>query len=774
MKFYLPFIALLSVFFFRTASGQAVSVPAERLSCDILLAERLKLSGDMRAAIFSDHTFDAKRNINRYLSQILLEYRMHGSLHVINTGIEDKGELLKLFPDLGFTDDRKFLLGGRASEATQEKWIEKDLLRNLDFYPPHLYLLPNTEVNYQKFSPRDVLFYVETPPTPGSGGRIFLHSAKEIEESVKSQAGGQELLRLVRAHGLMNVTGYVDSRHGNRKANYYKSWQELTGENDIDEAWAQIKSRTGEFTDSWKIEDNDSGSSDGIKTYTLMTSITNPGFNSEDGESYLNVPRIALTQPAFENGFRKFQLGNGQDFTAQQLTILMTAYLNTRKGSESAKGDLYLVDNLRAAHSREAFDVENNPRKILVGMSGVRFVSDVAETEREDIIINYGLSRDRIIPIWERIAGLAIQLPYANGSAAEGGSESPRYRTPPMDSQINEEFSMQRFDMANKDLNDPKVLSKIKSEFEKYGRLHIINNDKNIHDLPESVLERLGFGSDQLFAWGGKTSGRTVRQSLGGGFHTVDKFPAQLPLLAHNEILYQRILPRRLLFNYWEVSGEGNGGRTFVHSAQKYEKLIRSSGDTGIRLLNKLAQFGQMIRTGFLDESHPLKSQNYVRSWQDRFATNDIDQAVLNCLAQRTHFDRCWKQKLGEKNEVGGDTFMLMTEITIPMFKVDIEDGHRYMMFPRIAYDGPSIINGFREFIIGNGEAFSRDEMETMLQASWLTREGIYQKPGDILLVDNLKYGHSREPYKALDENGISIPRRAGVIMSGTFYTDDY
>ncbi len=207
----------------------------------------------------------------------------------------------------------------------------------------------------------------------------------------------------------------------------------------------------------------------------------------------------------------------------------------------------------------------------------------------------------------------------------------------------------------------------------------------------------------EQFKWGGSNSGRTVRGSLGDGFHTVDKFPPELHLLAHNEILYQRILPKRMMIHYRQVSGEGKGGRTFVHSAENMERLILNEGAEGKSLVGKLKEYRQLIRTGFLDANHPEKEENFVRSWQDRFQTEDIDIALDRCRNQKSHFDKCWKVELDKVDSNGQRTFMLMTEITIPMFKEDERNRKSYMMFPRIAYDGPELKNGMREFLIGNG-----------------------------------------------------------------------
>lgn len=751
--------------------GLGLCQPIWAITCYDILAGRydsesqIQLSQAMRSETFSDRVFDADGDVRKHLAQILLEYRLHGQIHVTNTGLANRESLLQMLPEIGFTSERKFTWGGRASLGTQNKWVEGDVLRNLDYYPPHLYLLPNTEVQYSKIAPKDVLFFVEAPHVAGSGGRMFTHDIKNLEYSIATQPGGQELLDKIRAQGLTIVTGYVDDTHPERKKNYFKSWQELSGFLDIDAAISELKKRKVDYDRVWKQTDS-TGS-----TYTLMTKISIAGFRNEFGEEYLNLPRIAVSQPSFENGYRQFLFGNGDEFTSAQINILLKAYLATREGSVSKKGDLFIMNNMRVAHSRESFDPKNNSHAFLVGMSGVRFDDRVPSDQQAEIKDQFGLIEPQFIPLWNSARLPSSELPKGVDTKKSGGV---RYLTPPIEDQFKERFSMQIYDLAGRDLTDPVVQAEINSEYAKYGHLHIINNHKYTDSLPESVLASLGFAPDEQFQWGGTNSGRTVRTPLGSGFHTVDKFPSQMPLLAHNEILYQRVLPLKMLFHYRQVSGEGYGGRTFVHSAQNMELLVRESGEVGEVLLKKLKKYGQLIRTGFLDQNHPDKEQNYVRSWQDRFGTTDIDVAVKICSEQRTHFDHCWKKVLAATDAKGQPTYMLMTEVTIPMFKHDSRNDKSYMMFPRIAYDNPSIINGFREFIIGNGEDFTVREREILIKASWQTREGVYQNPGDIILLDNMRYGHSREPYSEVDAQGKPLSRKAAVIMAGQFYTDDY
>lgn len=691
-----------------------------------------------------DRIFDANGNIEKYLPQILLEYQLHGYLHIVNSGITSKERLLALMPSLGFTKERNYVLGGRASSTTQDKWVVPNALRVLDYYPPQHYLLPNTEVQYLKAQPQDILFFVEKAPSPGTGGRIFAHSIKLMEELIAKSPGGEKLLLLIREHGLKITTGYIDKNHPQSSSNYMKSWQELSGETVLEKAIAKLSSEFLAYDRVW-VDYHDGYP-------TIMTEITNPGFSRFDGEDYLTVPRIAMTPPCIENGFRTFTLGNGCPFSEDQISILLDSFVASRQGSTMHDGDIFILNNSQYAHSREPFS-EPNQRSVLVGMAGVKLVN-LSASQTASLLDQGVISASQM----KRVDTPEMDLP-------KGLIGNIRYQTPTVDTQIAEEFSALVFDLDGRDLADPEVLADICQEYEKHGRLHITGNTKYIDKLPDSVIESLGFGPGKQFPWGGVGSGRTIRTAKGQGFHTVDKYPAELTLLPHQEIFYQRIMPVSMMFSYRKVSGKGNGGRTPVHSGELLEKYLSKKGPEGQALIEKLRWYGQTIITGFLDANHSLKEKNFVRSWQDRFQTNDIEEAISRCLAQKTHFDDCWAEETGEFYENGAPKYMLMTEITVPLFK-DL-DGSSYMMFPRIAYDQPSIINGLRKFIVGNGEEFSPGEISLLLEGFWATREGRYQAPGDIILVNNIKFGHSREPY--IENKG---EREAVVVMAGEFETD--
>lgn len=299
--------------------------------------------------------FDAKGELMPVrLAGLAAQFADTGAVHVTQTGLATRADLLPLMDALGFGAAEQFSAGGRTSAAWQTKWAAPGL-RHLDYYPPYLYLLPNGEIGYQRDFPERVMFFCETPPA--FGGRTFIHAAQKLEANLARSSAGRKLTSSAREHGLMIETGFIDRNHPQKPQNYFQSWQERFGSDDRDVALATAQSLTREYDACWWVEDQ------GYPV--LMTRITLPGF--VDG--YMRFPRIAADGPALKNGFRRYPFGNGVEMTAAEKDLLKNAYTATREGYAWRKGDFILMDNIRYAHSREAFA---GPREVFVGMAGLK------------------------------------------------------------------------------------------------------------------------------------------------------------------------------------------------------------------------------------------------------------------------------------------------------------------------------------------------------------------------------------------------------------------
>jgi len=286
------------------------------------------------------------------------QFEEAGALHISYTGLLDARGLLPLMESLGFGEKEQFTGGGHTDKAWQEQWAAPGL-RRMDYYPPHLYLLPNGEVTYQKDYPARVLFFCVEPPA--TGGRVFLHSAAAAERHIDAQGReGGALLEKLSKHGMTIERGYLDEKHPEKKNNFHQSWQERFDTKDRDVALSAAKHRARQYDDCWWDDHGGFG--------TLMTRVTLPAFaTGRDGKSHFRFPRVAMDAPSARNGYRRFPLGSGMEMTEQEKGILRKAYLATREGHPLRQGDIILMDNIRFGHSREPF---TGAREVLVGMAG--------------------------------------------------------------------------------------------------------------------------------------------------------------------------------------------------------------------------------------------------------------------------------------------------------------------------------------------------------------------------------------------------------------------
>ncbi len=373
-----------------------------------------------------------------------------------------------------------------------------------------------------------------------------------------------------------------------------------------------------------------------------------------------------------------------------------------------------------------------------------------AEMDRVDA--NDGAS----LPVLDETAsvGRAASSPILPTESSLGpiATDGPQaYAFPPELVRRDVRFSVRVFD-GEGTLNDARSAA-IRREFDRHGAVLVQNTGIEVEHagaLPTTILAALGFSPNDSFPWGGMSSGRTTRRALSPELRATDEYPPHLWLLPHNEVLYQRTIPARLLFFSARDVEPDQGGRTFVHEAAALERFLVTNGGTS--LLDGLRRHGLLIEMGFVDEGHPERHLNFFRSWQERFATTDRAEAARRCRAATHQFDECWW-----KDEGGGHA-TLMTRIRVPAFC------GRSLLFPRIALDPPSVRNGHRRYPRGDGRPFTRGELDLLLHGFLETREGAQWRAGDLLLCDNVRYGHSREAFSGTRSLAVAM---AGVVDVG-------
>jgi alpha-ketoglutarate-dependent taurine dioxygenase len=663
--------------------------------------------------------------------------REHGAVHLVHTGLKDADDVAAVLPGLGFDEARRFDLGGRTSRAVQEKWVSPGL-RRMDHYPAPLYLLPNNEVQYLRTTPVDVLLAFTA--VPDVGGRTFLHSAVAFEAALRDAGPvGEGLLRRLEAHGVTIENGFLDARHPLKPQNTFQSWQERSGTDDADLALQKV--RADDEVDAAWWHDEAEVDDDGRPLRTLMTRLVLSAFmvHPRTGERLLRFPRLAMDGPSTRNGHRRFPLGNGEALTPAERALLREVSLQTREGIPLSVGDVILFDNLRYGHSREPYD---GVREVLVGMAGAARNDGPQTTTPPTTTTPTPATAKTTIEIGRFAQPAPSPVRYV--------VPSTRLAATPVGARV--------FDAGG--VLDDARLAGIAEALRRHGAVHVRRTGLAGLDadaLPARVLEALGFSSTTAFPWGGMASGRTTREALSRELRATDAYPSDLWLLPHNEVLYQRQIPARLLFFGVDVERVTTGGRTFVHDADDFEACIAGAGDVGARLLASLERHGLLIEMGFIDERHPARGTNFFRSWQDRFATTSKDEALARCRAATHQFDEAWWHD--EPIDDGDDgVATLMTRIRVPARAV-AADGRARLLFPRVALTGPAVENGHRRYTLGDGTPFSDDEIDVLVSAFVATAEAVPWRNGDLLLVDNVRYGHSREAFVG--------PRQIGVAMGG-------
>jgi hypothetical protein len=739
------------------------------------------------------------------------QYKIFEYVRVINSNIKSINDFENNWlPHLGFNSKNNFTEGQRASENKHTKYVtDSKLIRRLDYYNGDYYLLPNNEVSYLKHTPENVILYCNK--SANRGGRTFIHSVVGIENEIMKQDNGNELLHKYESRGISLEFGYLDMNDPAQAQLYTPSWQEKFNTNNIETALAECMNDTN--IDYAFVKQN--GKFNILITRTLL-----PGYIYGENCKYFRPPRIAITEPSINNGFRRFTFGptkknkdvlhnydNYEEFSKDEISIFIRAFLNTRQGVSWKEKDFIIMNNITHCQSKESHD---GKLELYVCMSNKINVYDKYINTNLNTI-TFTDEPPHGIPVKEIKDGCCYWGFNTELSVANNNMWSTH-------------VSMMSFD-AKTNL-DNKKLYIIKSEAKKYGHIHVYNTglyDSNNDEFKANVddlVSRLNFRKATTYPYGGSKSGRTPRTSVTKKTKSVDKYPSELFLLPHNEILYQHALPIQLFFS--ALIPSKHGGRTFSHSSILFEKVLRSTS-YGEKLFNTVMKNGFTIKTGFVSKYEPEKHKNFLVAWEDRFGvpankrkeelnsivegfnkmTNKkytleqyvneklikyseifpvyfqnvsekekmfrIESMLLakHALCWRTidKFDRCeWR-----KNQDTGYPY-LYTKINIASYKTDLyNENIRYLLFPRIQYTDPDFVNGYRDFTIGE-YTLTPNDIDLLLKAYWLTREGLFYKPGDFQLINNIQYSHSREGYE--DHPQDDKKRKIVVAMGGTFFTD--
>ncbi len=244
------------------------------------------------------------------------------------------------------------------------------------------------------------------------------------------------------------------------------------------------------------------------------------------------------------------------------------------------------------------------------------------------------------------------------------------------------------------------------------------------------------------------TSPRTF---VHGRIQTSTEYPATESIVMHNEYSYSRVVPLRVFFHC--VTPAGNGGCTPIADCAR----VRNRIDAGI--LRRFRKLGWLYVRNFVP-GFGLSWQTVYRCTQRsaleaQLRGNDIgwswsDTGQLRTVIRRPAEER--HPRTGEWLWFNHILFWNIVSLPADMQRILLADFARSDL-PHNTY-------------YGDGTPIEAGVLEEIRQAYAAERRQFTWEAGDLLILDNLKVAHAREPYvgkrELLFAMGQPFDRRGG------------
>jgi len=242
--------------------------------------------------------------------------------------------------------------------------------------------------------------------------------------------------------------------------------------------------------------------------------------------------------------------------------------------------------------------------------------------------------------------------------------------------------------------------------------------------------------------------GTGARFDMGGGVLSVGTEPAHTNIDPHSEMAYWHYYPKHIMFGC-EIAPT-IGGETVIASNERVTEALENTNtgrkifDTGIRYLRN-----------YSDRDNP-DSIPSTKSWQEEFNCGEWDDLEHQCT------ERGW---LLERNHGGSAKISWLEQ----GFEFDERTG-RHLLFTSMARLGRAfdewppfsdLDNEDRPYHVtyADGSQFTEKDLSNMDNAFARYTIPITWQPGDIAVLENIAWTHSRPPYqlKPGEERSIGI-----------------
>jgi hypothetical protein len=239
----------------------------------------------------------------------------------------------------------------------------------------------------------------------------------------------------------------------------------------------------------------------------------------------------------------------------------------------------------------------------------------------------------------------------------------------------------------------------------------------------------------------------TPRSKVGGKTLTATEYPSPRTIQLHSEMAYMSTWPRYVAFHSLLVADEG--GQTTICDIETV------SAELGADFLEPFADKGVLYRRTF--------QRGVDIPWQTAFQTEDKDDVLE--VAARNGMTVEW---------LDGDA-LVTTHKAQGTFKA--EDGRdiwfsQAHLFHESALDPQArdnIVAAFgrdrlpRQAFYGDGSAIADADMQRVRDVFEANQTGMHWQPGDVLILDNMRFAHGRMPFKGSRRLHVAMARAENV-----------
>ncbi len=215
------------------------------------------------------------------------------------------------------------------------------------------------------------------------------------------------------------------------------------------------------------------------------------------------------------------------------------------------------------------------------------------------------------------------------------------------------------------------------------------------------------------------------RTTVGGQVYTSTIYPAEYPIILHNELTYTIQYPLKIYFCSLKVAPCG-GGTPIADTRKVYQRIV------------------QEVRNQFIEKKWMLVrnyNDGFGLPWQEVFQTDDKAKVEAYCRENSINFS--WKE--GSR---------LQTSQIRSAIHYHPQTGEPIWFNHAAFFHHTNLLSGFNEDELpyntyyGDGSAIVPAIIEHINQAYKQEKVTFSWQEGDILMLDNMSISHGRQSYK--------------------------